>query len=282
MADETLQVFRDLPARDDGPELLEGALLIAEAFQPRVDRAACHEALAELARGLAQRLEATVGAQMTTGGGPAEAARTLVAYLHQDAGFSGNAVDYYDARNSFIDQVLQRRKGIPITLALVYLETGWRCGLPLHGVGFPGHFLVRLEAPAPVLLDPFAGAVLDQEGLLALLQQALGAAARLEPGHLQPVGPREMLFRMLTNLKHIFLRQNDLPEALACCHRLLALAPGAMPEYRDRGLIQRQLGLAAEALADLQHYLAHAPRDVHVETLERTVRELEGRLRRFN
>ncbi|MBI3992293.1 MAG: tetratricopeptide repeat protein [Candidatus Lambdaproteobacteria bacterium] len=276
MSDETLPAFRDYLARDEGPALLEGALLIAEAFQPHVDRAACHAALDELARELAP------GLPPGDAGDAAGTARALAAYLHDVAGFSGNAVDYYDARNSFIDQVLRRRTGIPISLALVYMEAGRRCGLPLHGVGFPGHFLVRLEAHPPVLVDPFAGAVLDEEGLQVLLRQALGAAARLEPGHLQPAAPREMLFRMLTNLKHIYLRQSDLPHALACSHRLLALAPGAVPEYRDRGLIQRELGLAAEALADLQHYLAHAPRDVHVETLERTVRELEGQLRRFN
>ncbi|HEX9841327.1 MAG TPA: tetratricopeptide repeat protein [bacterium] len=281
MPDETLQDFRDLLARDEPPGLLEGALLIAETFQPRVDRTSCLAALEQLAQGLAPRL-AAARSRMATGAGAAESARALAAYLHDEAGFSGNAVDYYDARNSFIDQVLLRRKGIPITLALVYLEAGRRCGLPLHGVGFPGHFLVRLEAQPPVLLDPFGGSVLDEPCLQGLLQHALGPAARLEPGHVQPTGTREIIFRMLTNLKHIFLRQNELPEALACSHRLLVLAPGAVPEYRDRGLIQRRLGLAAEALADLQHYLAHAPRDIHVETLERAVRELEGELRRFN
>src|SRR6185503_2664519 len=171
------------------------------------DVAAYRRRLDEIAGRAAVAIAAT-----EAGATPWPAARALAATLYGDLGFHGNAVEYYDPRNSFLAEVLDRRVGIPITLSVLYLEVARRLGVPAAGVGFPGHFLVRIDGTGdplsnPLILDPFAGGTaLDRAGLAALLVRASGPDARLEDVSLTPTSKRAILVRMLNNLAGIYGR----------------------------------------------------------------------------
>lgn len=156
--------------------------------------------------------------------------------------------------------MIERRQGIPITLAIVYLTLGRRLGLHLEGVSFPGHFLVKCGDA--VVIDPFVGARVSREACEARLRQSVGRAITLEPRlHLRAATHRQILVRMLSNLKQIFARQSDFGRTLACCDRILLLEPDAPHELRDRALVYEQLDCTAAASADLERFLALAPND---------------------
>jgi regulator of sirC expression with transglutaminase-like and TPR domain len=200
--------------------------------------------------------------------------------LFEEEGFRGNAEHYYDPRNSFLNDVLDRKLGIPLTLSMVYLEVGWRLGLPLGGVNFPGHFLVRYEGAAfRLLVDPFqAGLVLFEDQAQVLLDRVYGGAVAMQPEFLRAAGRRDMLARMLANLKGIYQQSRDDGRALAAVERLLILRPDDAAERRDRGMVLARLGRHAEALDDLRGYLAdheHAPDATRVRML---VSELQRRV----
>lgn len=269
--EDNLAAFRALAAQPDAEMcLLDGALLIGAALQPEMDAAGCRAALDGMAAELRPRL--------ADSGSMTHQARTLAGYLHDAQGFSGNAVEYYDPRNSFLNEVLARRTGIPITLALIYLEVGRRLGLPMAGVGFPGHFLVKLEGDPDVVIDPFSGDLLDQAELEQRYRRAAGAGASLPQEALRAATTREMLFRMLTNLKRIYLEQKILPEALVCCDRAIALMPQVPQEYRDRALVYYGLQRPPEALADLQHFLELAPEDPTASPARELAEQLEAQV----
>lgn len=271
--EDNLAAFRALAAQPDAEMcLLDGALLIGQALQPRMDTDGCRDALAGMA--------AELRPSLADSGDPTHQARTLAGYLHDTQGFSGNAVEYYDPRNSLLNEVLERRTGIPITLALIYLELGWRLGLPMAGVGFPGHFLVKLEGDPDVVIDPFSGELLDQTELERRYRLAAGAGAAMPREALRAATPREILFRMLTNLKRIYLEQKILPEALICCDRAIALMPQVPQEYRDRALVYYGLQRPPEALADLQHFLALAPADPTAAPARELAEQLEAQVGR--
>lgn len=181
--------------------------------------------------------------------------------LFVEEGFRGNTEAYYDPRNSFLNDVLDRRAGIPITLSVVYLEVGWRLGLPLAGVNFPGHFLVRYTGEALTLLvDPFQnGEIRFADEAQELLDRVYGGAVQLQPEFLRPAGKRDILVRILANLKGIYLNTRDDARALAAIERILLVRPNAVEEVRDRGMIHARAGRVAEAAADLEHYLRAAP-----------------------
>ncbi len=181
--------------------------------------------------------------------------------LFQEEGFRGNTEEYYDPRNSFLNDVLDRRVGIPITLSVVYLEVGWRLGLPLEGVNFPGHFLVRYQGEAlRILVDPFQGGELRFEGdAQALLDRVYGGSVNLVPEYLRPAARKDILVRILANLKGIYLNGHDDVRALAAVERLQLLRPGEPEELRERGMILARLGRPAEARAELERYLERAP-----------------------
>lgn len=253
-ASERLAAIAALP--DDRIDLAEAALLIVAGLDEPgpPDAAACLRELDALARSAADYLR------------PHESARTrleaLGRFLFEQEGFRGNAADYYDARNSFLHEVLRRRTGIPITMALLYLELGKRLGLPLEGVNFPGHFLVRHTAPqGAILIDPFSGNLMDEAACTALLER-MGAPTSLPaPEQLRTAPPRLILRRMLTNLKLIYLQQGAWTQALTCMERILLLAPDDPGELRDRGLLHHRLECFAEAAADLERYLELAGDD---------------------
>ena len=240
--------------RDDAAiDLAAAALLIAAEAYPGLDVAhytAQLDALADATRAAVERA-----------GSDLERAHALVRGLAVEQRFAGNRGDYYDRRNSFLNDVLDRRLGIPITLALVYIEVGRRLGLPVVGVGFPGHFLAKLAGERDIVLDPFCGEILDEAACDERLKQVAGAQATFDARLLRGAGVREILVRMLRNLKQIHLQARELEAALSCSDRMLLVEPGLAHELRDRGMLYLELECRAAARADLERFLALAPND---------------------
>ena len=181
--------------------------------------------------------------------------------LFEEEGFRGNAQAYYDPRNSFLNDVLDRRVGIPLTLSLLFLEVGWRLRLPLHGVNFPGHFLVRYDGAAlQLLVDPFQlGEIRFEDQAQELLDRVYGGAVRLQPDYLRRAGRKDVIVRLLLNLKGIYLNARDDVRALATIERILLVRPATLDEVRDRGMVLARVGRVDEAIADLRSYLDSAP-----------------------
>jgi regulator of sirC expression with transglutaminase-like and TPR domain len=237
---------------DEALDLLEGALLIAADARPGLDRSVVERRLEELA--------APLRALHLAGLPPRAQARALGDQLFVRAGFHGNAAGYHDPRNSFLDEVLSRRTGIPITLAVVYLEVARRAGVAARPVGFPGHFLVCLDDHAERLaIDPFqGGVVLDERGLAALLRRS-GSQLTYAPELIAPTPVRQVVARMLMNLRAIYAQRGEFSRLLVVFDRLIDLLPGAAEERRDRGLLFGRLGAPDAALADLERYLELSP-----------------------
>lgn len=203
---------------------------------------------------------------------PYEQAAALVHHLAMRHGFAGNNQNYYEAENSYLDSVLKRRLGIPISLAVVYLAVARRLAIAAQPVGFPGHFLVRVGPAAPgatppgaaramareVYVDPFEGRTLTPADLLLLLGRALGPDSEMKPEYLAPASTVQVAQRMLLNLKRVHETQHDHARALLVCDRLVELAPSAELR-RDRGLCAMKLGANKVAVADLAHYLLKRP-----------------------
>ena len=246
--------FTALVAGPDGAiDLAEAALWIAAEAYPGLDVAYYLRELDALASAAAIELRGIDG----------DAARVhqLVHFLSVAQRFRGNQDDYYDRRNSFLNEVLDRRTGIPITLALVYTEVARRLGLGLTGVGFPGHFLVKHPGPPELLIDPFSGRLLTPQECERRLQAVLGDEARLRSSHVAAAKPREILVRMLRNLKQIAVGARDLDAALSYTERILLVVPDLAEEVRDRGLLYAELECYAAARADLERFLVLAPND---------------------
>ena len=154
----------------------------------------------------------------------------LVAHLFTHLGFDGDRGDYYDPRNSYLDEVLSRRRGIPITLSVLTMSVGRRLGVPLEGVGMPGHFLIRDKVDRSVFVDPYhQGAILDHEGCVGLFRAVQGSEAAFDDGYLQPIGPFGIGARMLANLRNVFVGRGDRP-SLTWVLRLRTLLPGSPAE----------------------------------------------------
>jgi regulator of sirC expression with transglutaminase-like and TPR domain len=239
--------------RGEQPPLDEAALALAQEEYPALDPVAHLRELDRLAARVRQLAPAPQRAASTL--------RALRVALFDEAGFKGNDKDYYDPRNSYLNEVLDRRLGIPISLSILFMEVARRAGLQLGGVGFPGHFLVKFrpEAGPEVFIDPYnAGELLTAAECVA--RYRVHAPGReLEPRFLEEVPPRQILGRMLHNLKRIYVEQGDDVRAFWVIDRLLLLDPEAADEIRDRGLVSARLGLAQAAARDLADYLARAP-----------------------
>ena len=201
----------------DEIDLAQMALLIAAAEYPDLDVKEELRALDSLAAGACR----SIGQERD----PLARANALSEYLFDEVGFRGNREDYYDPRNSFLNEVLSRRLGIPITLSLVYLEVGNRLGVPLVGVGMPGHFMVRISSGhEDLVIDPFhRGILLSEKECAQRLQEVAGAAVPWDRSYLAPVSNRELIERILLNLRGIYLRRHDQPRALRATEWLLAL-----------------------------------------------------------
>ncbi len=237
---------------DEAIDLLEASLAVARDEYPDLDLEACRRSVEALAREAARDA-------------PAEPAARLAALAHALAnrlGFRGDEADYYDPRNSYINDVLQRRLGIPISLSVLYIAVGARVGLSLEPVSFPAHFLVRCATPgAEAVVDPFhGGRRLGEPELLAMLARVVGE--RAAPGHLPralaTVARREVVARMLRNLKAIYVQREDLERALRVTDRLVSVAPEALGEVRDRGHLYARVGAVQAARADYSRYLEQA------------------------
>ncbi|MBF2097710.1 MAG: transglutaminase family protein [Gloeomargaritaceae cyanobacterium C42_A2020_066] len=192
---------------------------------------------------------------------PLRVIQGLNRFFFETLGFRGNQGNYYDPANSFLDQVLDRRLGIPITLSLVYREVARRVGFPLVGIGLPGHFLLKPDFPeAGIFVDCFhGGELLFPEDCETLLTRVYQQPVALKPEFLEPVSDQTWLRRLLTNLKLIYLRQQAWPEALVATDRLVLLSPTDPLERRDRGIVRYQLGDWRPAADDLRLYVEACP-----------------------
>ena len=251
-------------AKSPDPDLAPAALFIARLEYPGLDAERYLEQLDGMGRTVSARL-ASLGPDAE----PMARVRAVSGYLFEDQGFAGNTKAYDDPRNSFLNQVLERRTGIPITLALVYIEVARRAGVRADGINFPGHFLLRLpQAPGRpsasddhVILDPFhGGAVLDEADCQRLLRKHIGDDAAFDRRLLARASKQQILLRMLLNLKRIYVRMRSFPQARTLTELLLALDPSALTELRDRGLLAYHLNVFSTALRDLEAYLRFTSR----------------------
>lgn len=260
-AASSLDYFALLVAEDQRFPLLEAAAAIGQDDYPDLD---LQNLLAEVDT-LSQRLLARLPADA----GALHKVRMLHRFFFEELAFSGNVNNYYNADNSYLHQVLMTRRGIPISLAVLYIELATRAGLDASGVSFPGHFLVKLRLPqGDALIDPMSGESLSREALEERLEpylaQVLGIERRpglgvdLLPNFLASAPPREIIARMLRNLEAIHRQADDWPRLLAVQHRLVVLQPQDWDWRRDRGLTYAELGQVREAIDDLGAYLRHA------------------------
>ena len=252
----SLDYFATLVAQDEGFPLLEAAIAVGQDRDTTLDPQSVMVALDRLGARLARRIPSDAV--------PMQRLRWLNRYFFDELAFGGNVNDYYAAENSYVHCVLDSRRGIPITLALLYMEMAAHAGLKARGISFPGHFLVKLRLPrGEVVIDPFTGQSLSREELEERLgpyrrQRGLLGDFEVPLGlFLQEATPREFLSRLLRNLKEIHLSAEDWPALLRVQERLVRLAPLAWAERRDRGLAYAELGMDEPALADLLTYLQH-------------------------
>ncbi|HEX7053794.1 MAG TPA: tetratricopeptide repeat protein [Burkholderiales bacterium] len=281
-----LGAFAEMLAREESRiDLAHACLMIAEDAYPQLRP---EPYLGEIER-MALSLRGRLG---KSGHSPEEGVMALNEFLFGELGFRGNADHYYDPRNSYLNEVMDRRIGIPITLAVLYMAVGRRIGLPLEGVSFPGHFLVRLRLRGGVLvLDPFdGGAPLDADELRSRLRRVVpkGLTEGVPVGELpleqflEPATPHQVLARVLRNLKAIY-RDADQPERLlAVLNRMLLVAPQASAELRDRGLVYQRLECYRASLQDLSGYLEREPDAPDFEEIRARMMEVSALCARLN
>ncbi len=263
------QDFAALLAAGGQTDLARAALAIARIAYPDLDPAPYVRQLDDLA--------AAVRARLFPRASPEAAVTELAGYLFGECGFRGNQEEYYDPRNSYLNDVLERRTGIPISLSVLLIETGVRLGLGIEGVAFPGHFLVRVAGSrGPVLLDPFfGGRPIGERELLARYRTFLGSdAPALPPEALATADTPGILTRMLRNLLGVYLDRNDHAHALAAAELLLVLVPDSADELRMRGLLYERLECFGAALDDFRRYLELAPGAPDAEQIHERVARL--------
>lgn len=267
---------------DDAIDVTLGALLIARDLSASLDVDAVTAELAELAAPL-------------SGVGLADAplatqAATLGRHLYETCGFHGNEEDYYDPKNSLLPHVIERRTGIPISLAVLYCDVATRLGFRARGVSFPGHFIVRLEPSrrgrpeAPLFVDPFfGGRILDEEALLHMVRRVAGREdEKIRPEYLAPAPARAILLRMLMNLRGIYLSRNDLARAMLVVDRIASLTPDSPGALRDRGLLSAKLGATQAAISDLERFIQLAPTSEEAKDIRTQIESLRDRPKTLN
>ena len=269
-----LGYFATLVQSDADFPLLEAAVSLAQDEYPDLD---VQQVLGEVDQLLA-RLKRRIPADA----GPLQKLRAINQFFFHDLNFAGNVNDYYDPDNSFLSVVLRTRRAIPISLAVLWIELAQGLGLAARGVGFPGHFMLKVNLPeGQVVIDPMDGQSLSREQLserLAPFQPVGGLGDDFEVPlglYLQMAQPREIIARMLHNLKEIHTSQEDWPRLVAVLNRLIVLLPTTWTEYRDRGLAQANLGHTEQALQDLQTYLSNAQEVGDHGAIARRVAELK-------
>jgi regulator of sirC expression with transglutaminase-like and TPR domain len=271
-----LQYFASLVQSDGDFALMEAAISIGQDAEPDLDLQSVTAEIDRLQVRLAQRLAGETDAL--------QCLSALNKFFYGELGFAGNLNNYYDPGNSYIHQVLRTRRGIPISVALLWLELARGLELPAEGIGFPGHFMVKVLLPqGQVVMDPLTGESLSANGLAERLQPFLDQAG-VTPEEAAPLGlylqaarPRDIVERMLRNLQEIHLAQRDWPMLVAVLNRLLVLRPEVREIYRDRGLAYAEWGVTERALADLEHYLQNL-HGSEVVFIEKTIARLRNAL----
>ena len=268
-----LSYFTSLVMSDVEFPLLETAISLAQDDYPDLD---VQQVLSQV-----DHLLARVKRRIPADAGALQKLRSLNQFFYRDLGFCGNVNDYYDPDNSFINVVLVTRRAIPISLAVVWMELAQGLGLSARGVGFPGHFMMKVNlSEGQVVMDPLDGQSLSRENLAERLdpyRQRTGLADEFEAPvglYLQETRPRDIIARMLRNLKDIYSSQDDWSRLIAVQNRLLILLPQSWPDYRDRGLAHAQLGDTTLAVADLDTYLQHVDNAVDLQAIAMRVEEL--------
>ncbi|MBV1907339.1 MAG: transglutaminase-like domain-containing protein [Pseudomonadales bacterium] len=254
-----------LKAGDSGIDLIEASLIISAEHNPELDLAACRNEIREL--GVRAKTYfgsiANIDEQNVS-----EIVTHLCTFLKEQEGFCGNSDDYYDPENSYIDRVLQRRSGIPISLAMIYIHVARHLGYAAAGVGFPGHFLVKIgekipesssepldEEQVPVIIDPFAGIPLSTDDCRTMLEITSQGSVAFSDELLASSSNRDILQRMLGNLKMIYLQRQDFEEGLRLCDWLLLIAPDSAQNLFDRSLVLEKLKRFAQAADGLEGLL---------------------------
>ena len=270
-----LDYFAALVADDQQFSQLEAAVAIAHAVEPDLDVQGALSAIDALAVKLKNRIAADTA--------PLQRLRYLNRYFFQELGFAGNVNDYYAPENSYLHHVLESRRGIPITLALLYIEIAQQIGLEARGVSFPGHFLIKLKMPqGEVVIDPFNGRSLSRDDLEERIEpyrrrHGLVGDAEVPLGlFLQAATPRAVVARMLRNLKEIHRSAEEWPALLAVMQRLVILLPDDWDERRDRGLVRAELGDDDGAVQDLSAYVEHSPGADDVRAISDRIGELRA------
>ena len=270
-----LDYFATLVQSDADFVLFEAAVSLAQDEYPDLDIQSVLDEVDQMLARVRRRLPADAG--------PLHKLRVLNQFFFRDLGFGGNLNDYYDPENSFVHVLLRTRRGIPISVAVVWMELAQGLGLSVRGVGFPGHFMVKVNLPmGQAVIDPLTGQSLSREELSERLdpfRRRSGLVDEFEVPlglYLQTSPPRDIMARMLRNLKEIYRTQEDWGRMLAIQERLIVLLPESWPEYRDRGLAHAELGNTDLAVADLECYLVHAEDLVDVDAIANRVDELRS------
>lgn len=264
--------FRDvIELPDEEIDLGQAALLLATLETPDLDVDAWLTRLDELGVAVRERADSATSDYRRL--------EALTRYLYGELEFQGNAEDYYDPRNSCLDQVIERRLGIPITLAVLMIEVGARAGIPLLGVGLPGHFLVRHARHAELLLNPFDhGRIITRLECAGLLEGVFGEEASFDQEMLRPVGSKQILIRMHNNLRAIYLERRDLKKAARVIDRLARLEPDVPRHRYDRGVMRLHVG-DSRGIEDLEHYLAEETDAPDREEIEATLKKARRKYR---
>jgi len=269
---------RMLDRPEEEIDLAEAALLIAKNAYRDLDVPGYLARIGELAGKLS--------AQLPEDGRESARIVALNRFLFEDQGFAPSVDNYYDPRNSYLNEVLERRVGIPLSLSILYIEVGRRIGLPLQGISFPGHFLVKCTLKeGMVIIDPYCGGItLSLQDLQKRLRETRGGevSRAIVAAMLVAANKREIIARMLRNLKAIYLDQRDYLRALSAIDWIIAVTPGEATEVRDRGLTYVKLECFRAALEDLEHYLQKAPNAADMDEIRSHVVELRMSAARLN
>jgi len=272
-----LGYFAALVGDDEAMPLFEAAVSIAQDEYPDLD--------VQQVLGDVDQMLARLKRRCAEDAGPLQRLRALNQFFFRDMGFGGNVNNYYDPDNSYLNAVLRTRRGIPITLAMLWLELAHGLGLKARGVNFPGHFMVKINLPnGQVVIDPFTGQSLSREDLSERLEPYKRRNGLVDDFdvpvglYLQAASPRDILSRLLRNLKEIHRTQEDWLRLIAVQDRLLVLLPDAWVEYRDRGLAWAEVGDLRLAVADLETYVDKTDDPLDREAIARRLLELRRAL----
>ena len=266
------QRFTEIISRRDVEiDLAEAALFIAKEEYLDLDIEGYLSKLDRMAAVVRERIRGEID--------PYQIIVQINRYLFDEEGFFGNTYEYYEPMNSFLNDVLERKTGIPITLSVIYLEIGRRLNFPLVGVGLPGHFIIKhISSQREILIDPFTrGKILSEEECAEMLNEIYGKDVPFRREFLASTPKKQMLARILTNLKGIYLHLQDYPRALSAVERILLINPRTPQEIRDRGMVYYKLEALPKAMIDFETYLKLAPDAQDASIIKQNI-QLLGRL----